>query len=54
MTAKFYPAFLFPLGIYLSAIKTLICHTTIRLMGSASFGFAQNTLRDFQNMVLNS
>ena len=43
MTAKFYPAFLFPLGILLSAIETLICCREMSLIGSTSFGFAQNT-----------
>ena len=40
--------------IYLSAIERLIYHREMSLKGSASFGFAQNTLHDFQNTVLNS
>ena len=35
------------MSIYISAIEKLICHT-----GSTSFAFAQNTLHDFQNTVL--
>ena len=42
------------LTIYLSAIETLICRREMSLTGSTSFGFAQNTLHDFQNIVLNS
>ena len=35
--------------------KTLICHAeTMSLIGSNSFGFAQNTIHDFQNTVFNS
>ena len=34
--------------IYLSAVKTLICHRKMSLIGSTSFGFAQNTIHDFQ------
>ena len=37
----------------LSAIETLICRREISLIGSASFRFAQNTIHDFQNTVLN-
>ena len=40
--------------IYLSDIETLICCREISLIGSASFGFTQNTIHDFQNTVLNS
>ena len=40
--------------IYLSAIETLICRTETSLIGSTSFGFAQNTIHDFQNTVINS
>ena len=40
--------------IYLSAIETLICRREMSLIGSTSFGFAQNTILDFQNAVLNS
>ena len=40
--------------IYLSATETLICHREMNLLGSTSFGFAQNTIHDFQNTVLNS
>ena len=39
--------------IYLSAIETLICRREMSLIGSTSFGFAQNTIHDFQNTVLN-
>ena len=41
-------------AIDLSAIKTLICHGEMSLIGSTSFGFAQNTKHDFQDTVLNS
>ena len=40
--------------IYLSAIEGLICRREMSLIGSTSFGFAQNTMHDFQNTVLNS
>ena len=40
--------------IYLSAIETLICHKEKSLIGPILFGFAQNTIHDFQNTVLNS
>ena len=40
--------------IYLSAIETLVCRREMSLIGSTSFGFAQNTTHDFQNTVLNS
>ena len=40
--------------IYLSAIETLNCHREMSLKGSNSFGFAQNTIHDFQNTVLSS
>ena len=40
--------------IYLSAIETLICCREMSLTGSTSVGFAQNTLHDFQNTLLNS
>ena len=40
--------------IYLSAFETLICRREMSLIGSTSFGFAQNTIHDFQNTVLNS
>ena len=39
---------------YLSAIETLICRREMCLLGSTSFGFAQNTIHAFQNTVLNS
>ena len=38
--------------IYLSAIERLICRREMSLIGSTSFGFAQNTMQDFQNTVL--
>ena len=40
--------------IYLRVIKTLICRREMSLIRSTSFGFAQNTIDDFQNTVLNS
>ena len=40
--------------IHLSAIERLICHREMSLIGSTSFGFALNTIHDFQNTVLNS
>ena len=40
--------------IYLRAIETLICRRKLSLIGCTSFGFAQNTIHDFQNTVLNS
>ena len=40
--------------IYLSAIERLICHREMSLIGSTSFGFAQNTIHGFQNTVLNT
>ena len=39
---------------YLSAIETLVCGRKMGLIGSTSFGFAQKTIHDFQNTVLNS
>ena len=38
--------------IYSIAIKTLICCREMSLVGTTSFGFAQNTIHDFQNTVL--
>ena len=38
----------------MSVIETLICRREMSLLGSTSFGFAQNTIHDFQNTVLNS
>ena len=40
--------------IYLSAIEIIICSREMNLVGSTSFGFAQNTMHDCQNTVLNS
>ena len=40
--------------IYLTDIERLICRREMSLIGSTSFGFAQNTMHDFQNTVLNS
>ena len=37
---------------YLSVIETLICRREMSLIGSTSFGFAQNTIYDFQSTVL--
>ena len=42
------------LVIYLSVIETLICRREMSLIGSTSVGFAQNTIHDFQNTLLNS
>ena len=38
----------------MSAIETLICRIEMSLIGSNSFGFAQNTIHGFQNTLLNS
>ena len=40
--------------ICLRAIETLVCRREMSLIGSTSFDFAQNTIHDFQNTVLNS
>ena len=40
--------------LYLSTIGTIICRREMSLIGSTSFGFAQNTMHDFQNTVFNS
>ena len=40
--------------INLSAIERLICRRNMSLIGSTSFGIAQNTIHDFLNTVLNS
>ena len=40
--------------IYFSVIERLICRREMNLIGSTSFGFAQNMIHDFQNTVLNS
>ena len=40
--------------IYLNAIETHICRREMTLIVSTSFGFAQNTIHDFQNTLLNS
>ena len=47
-------ALIWLLIIYLSAMERLICRREMSLIGSTSFGFAQNTIHDFQNTVLNS
>ena len=39
---------------YLSAIELLTCRRGMSLIGSTFFGFAKNTIHDFQNTVLNS
>ena len=39
---------------YLSAVEALVCLREMSLKGSTSSGFAQNTIHDFQNTVLNS
>ena len=38
----------------MSALETRICRREMSLLGSTSFGFAQNTIQGFQNTVLNS
>ena len=40
--------------IYLSADERLICRKEMSLIWPTAFSFAQNTIRDFQNTVLNS
>ena len=41
--------------VYLSIIETLFCRREIEFnRGLTSFGFAQNTIHDFRNRVLNS
>ena len=35
-------------------METLICRIEISLVGSTFFGFAQDTIHDFQNTLLNS
>ena len=40
------------LVIHLSATETLTCRREMSLIGSTYFGFAQNTIYDFQNTVL--
>ena len=47
----FYTMLLF---IYLPAIGRLICRREMSLLGSTAFGFVQNTIHDFQNIVFNS
>ena len=42
------------LFMYLSAFETLNCHREMSLIGSSSFGFAENRIHDFENTVLNS
>ena len=42
------------LVIYLSVIGTHTCHREMGLTGSNSFGFAENTVHDFENTVLKS
>ena len=37
--------------IYLSSIETLICHKEIEVNWVYFFGFAENTLHNFQNTV---
>ena len=39
--------------IYFSANETLICRRKISLIGSTPVNFAQNTIHDFQNTLLN-
>ena len=40
--------------IYLTAIETIMRRREMSLIGSTSFGFAQNMIHDVQNKVLNS
>ena len=35
-------------------METVICRREMSLIGSSSFSFAQNTVHDFQNTVVNS
>ena len=35
-------------------LKKLFVKSKLSLLGSSSFGFAQNTMHEFQNTVLNS
>ena len=42
------------LVIYLSVTGTHTCHREMGLTGSNSFGFAENTVHDFENTVLKS
>ena len=39
--------------IHLSVLEILICRRELSLIRSTSFGFAQKTIHDFQNTVLN-
>ena len=39
---------------YLRATETLICRRDMSLIGSTSFSFAQKTIHDLQNTVLNT
>ena len=39
---------------YLSAIETFTGRREMNIIGSSSFGFAQNTIHDFPHTVLNS
>ena len=47
----FYTLFLI---MYLSAIEILFCRREMSLVGATSLGFAQNTIHDVQDTVLNS
>ena len=40
--------------IYLSSVETLVCRREMSLMGLLPSVFAQNTIHDFQNTILNS
>ena len=44
----------FLLIVYLIAIQTLICRRKLSFLGFTFFGFAQDTIHDFQNTLLNS
>ena len=35
-------------------METLVCRREMSFIGSTSFGFAQNSIHDFQHTVLNS
>ena len=39
--------------VHLTAIETLIWRREMSLVWSISFSFAQNTIHDFQNILLN-
>ena len=40
--------------IYFSNVETLVCRRELSLLGPTFFDFAQNTMHDFQNTLINS